>query len=145
MPDDQPEDIIPHLLRDVCERMATKDDIVDLRLEHPAFKWSHLKADKMLDIQRFRASDNPKTAHTFGSDALDLNLLRADVASDLHGLDAKIDAKTDALRKDLSDQIVGLRRAVVEYHSAIICHGNLIADLDARIRRVEQRHGLESH
>jgi hypothetical protein len=40
-------------------------------LEHPAFKWSHLKADKMRDIQRSRAPDNPKTAHTFGSDALD--------------------------------------------------------------------------
>ncbi len=25
----------------------------------------------MIEIQRFRASDNPKTAHTFGSDALE--------------------------------------------------------------------------
>ncbi len=39
-------------------------------LDHPAFKWNHLKADKMIEIQRFRASDNPKTAHAFGSDAL---------------------------------------------------------------------------
>lgn len=36
--------------------------------------------------------------------------LRADVASDLMSLDAKI----DATRKDLSEQIVGLRRAVIE-------------------------------
>ncbi len=41
-------------------------------LDHPAFKWNHLKADKMIEIQRFRASDHPKTAHTFGSDALAL-------------------------------------------------------------------------
>ncbi len=43
-------------------------------LDHPAFKWHHLKADKMIEIQRFRASDNPKTAHTFGSDALEARL-----------------------------------------------------------------------
>lgn len=42
--------------------------------------------------------------------------LRADVASDLM-----------ATRKELSDQIVGLRRAVVEYHSAVIGHGVLIS------------------
>lgn len=63
------------------------------------------------------------------------------VAADLHDLDAKI----DATRKDLSDQIVGLRRAVVEYHSAVIGHGNIIADLEARMRRVEQSLGLDSH
>jgi hypothetical protein len=31
-----------------------------------------------------------------------------------------LDAKIDATGKKLSDQIVGLRRAVVEYHSAVI-------------------------
>ena len=56
--------------------------------------------------------------------------LRADVASDIHNLDAKI----DGTRKEMSEQIVGLRRAVI---------GNIIADLEARIRRVEQRLGLE--
>jgi len=103
MPDDQPEDIVLHLLRDMRERMATKEDVADLRS--------------------------------------DLNSLRADVASDLHELDAKL----DATRKDVSDQIVGLRRAVVEYHSGVIGHGTSIADLEARIRRVEQHLGLESH
>jgi signal transduction histidine kinase len=62
------------------------------------------------------------------------------VGADIHELDAKI----DATRKDLSDQIVGLRRAVVEYHSAVIGHGTIIADLEARRRRVEQSLGLES-
>ncbi|QXX76375.1 hypothetical protein MHY1_03215 [Methylovirgula sp. HY1] len=106
MPDDQPEEIVLHLLRDIRERiepMATKDDIADLRSE--------------------------------------LNSGLANVAADLHELDAKI----DATRKDLSDQIVGLRRAVVEYHSAVIGHGNIIAELEARVRRMEQHLGLEGH
>jgi hypothetical protein len=41
----------------------------------------------------------------------DIHSLRADVASDILVVNAKIDAS----RKELSDQIVGLRRAVVEY------------------------------
>ncbi len=51
-----------------------------------------------------------------------LNSGLANVAADIHELDAKIERKTEAARKDLSDQIVGLRRAVVEYHSAVIGH-----------------------
>ena len=54
--------------------------------------------------------------------------LRADVASDM------ID-----LEKRLNDQIAGLRRAVMEYHSSAIGHGILISELDERLRRVEQR------
>ena len=74
----------------------------------------------------------------------EMKSLRADVASDLHNLDAKVD-KT---RKELSEQIVGLRRAVVEYHSAVIGHGMIISDLEARLRRVEQHlnlSALEAH
>jgi hypothetical protein len=37
-----------------------------------------------------------------------------------------------------SDQIVGLRRAVVDYHTSVIGHGVLISDLDARMRWVKQ-------
>jgi hypothetical protein len=99
MPDDQPQDIVLHLLRDIRERiepMATKGDIGDLRSE--------------------------------------LNSGLANVAADFNDL-----------RKDLSDQIIGLRRAVVEYHSAVIGHGNIIAELEARVRRVEQHLGLDSH
>jgi len=58
----------------------------------------------------------------------DVNSLRADIASELH-----------ELRKDTSDQIAGLRRAVVEYHSAVIGHGMIISDLEASVRRLEQR------
>jgi hypothetical protein len=43
---------------------------------------------------------------------------RADVASDFL-----------ATRKELSEQIVGLRRAVVEHHSSVIGHGNIISEL----------------
>jgi hypothetical protein len=65
----------------------------------------------------------------------DIHSLRADVASDLHALDAKI----DATRKDLCEQIVGLRRAVVEYHSSTIGHGVLLTELEDRVRRLERR------
>lgn len=70
----------------------------------------------------------------------EIGSLRADVASDLATLDAKI----DRTRKDLSEQIVGLRRAVVEYHTTVVGHGVLISDLEGRLRRVEQTLGLES-
>ena len=47
-------------------------------------------------------------------------------------------------RKELSEQIVGLRRAVVEYHTSVIGHGILISELEARVRRVEQHLNLPS-
>ena len=71
--------------------------------------------------------------------AAESRALRADVASDLMSLDAKI----DSTRKDLSEQIVGLRRAVIEYHTSAIGHGVLISELEARLRRVEQHLNLE--
>ena len=64
----------------------------------------------------------------------EINSLRAEVASDLI-----------TTRKELSEQIVGLRRAVIDYHSSVIGHGNIIAELEARLRRVEQRLGLDEH
>ncbi len=68
----------------------------------------------------------------------ELKSLGAAVASDFLTVNAKI----EATRKELSDQIVGLRRAVVEYHSAVIGHGVLISELEARLRRVEQHLNL---
>ena len=64
----------------------------------------------------------------------DINSLRADVASDLLAMQAKAEAEHKATR----EQIVGLRRAVFEYHSSVIGHGMLISELDARLRRVEK-------
>ncbi|MDJ0447892.1 hypothetical protein [Methylocystis sp. JR02] len=57
----------------------------------------------------------------------EINSLRADVASDFL-----------TIEKRLSDQIVGLRRAVVDYHSSVVGHGVIISELEARMRRVEQ-------
>jgi hypothetical protein len=68
----------------------------------------------------------------------EMRSLGAAVASDILTVNAKI----EATRKELGDQIVGLRRAVVEYHSVAIGHGVLISELEARLRRVEQHLNL---
>lgn len=60
--------------------------------------------------------------------------LRADVASDL----AAMDAMNNAAHKATREQIVGLRRAVTEYHSAVVGHGVFISEIDARVRRLGQ-------
>jgi hypothetical protein len=64
----------------------------------------------------------------------DINLLRADVASDLLAMQAKSDTEHKATR----ELIDGLRRQVFEYHSSVIGHGTLISELEARMRRVEK-------
>jgi len=63
-----------------------------------------------------------------------MQCLRADIAADF----VTVTAKIDAVRKETSEQIVGLRRAVVEYHSAVLGHGVLISELEARVRRIER-------
>ena len=62
-----------------------------------------------------------------------INALRAVVASDLI-----------TTRKELSEQIVGLRRAVVEDHTSVIGHGIILSELEARVRRIEQRLDLQA-
>ena len=68
----------------------------------------------------------------------------ADVKSDMHSLRADVAADMLATRKELSEQIVGLRRAVVDYHTSVIGHGVIISELEARVRRVEQHLNLPS-
>ena len=51
----------------------------------------------------------------------DLQSLRADVASDML-----------AMQRDTREQIVGLRRAVIQYHSAVVGHGVIISELEER-------------
>jgi chromosome segregation ATPase len=63
----------------------------------------------------------------------DLQSLRADVASDLA-----------RMQKETLEQIVGLRRAVIEYHSAVVGHGLIISELEERVRRLEQHLNLPS-
>ena len=60
--------------------------------------------------------------------------LGADVTSDLIAMEAR--QAVD--HKQTREQIVGLRRAVVEYHTSVIGHGILISELEARVRRLEQ-------
>lgn len=57
----------------------------------------------------------------------EIGSLRADVASDFIALNAKIDSDNKATR----EQIVGLRRAVIEYHSVVVGHGLVISELEA--------------
>ncbi len=80
--------------------------------------------DVRSDVSQLRANSATKS---------DLSMLRADVAADIL-----------SNRKELSEQIVGLRRAVVEYHTSVIGHGILISELEARVRRVEQHLNLPS-
>jgi hypothetical protein len=63
----------------------------------------------------------------------DLQSLRADVASDML-----------AMQRDTREQIVGLRRAVIEYHSAVVGHGVIISELEERVRRLEHHLNLPS-
>jgi septal ring factor EnvC (AmiA/AmiB activator) len=76
----------------------------------------------------------------------DISQVRADMAtqSDLRTLRADVAADLLTTRKELGEQIVGLRRAVIDYHTSVIGHGVLISDLEARIRRVEQHLNLPS-
>ena len=64
----------------------------------------------------------------------EMGSLRADVTSDFTETRREI----AGIRKELGEQVVGLRRAVVEYHTSAIGHGILISELEARLRRVEQ-------
>ena len=68
----------------------------------------------------------------------DIQALRSDVASDMRSLRADVAADLLTEHKQTREQIVGLRRAIVEYHTSVIGHGILISELEARLRRVEQ-------
>ena len=66
----------------------------------------------------------------------------ADVRSEVHSLRADVASDLLTLEKRLSEQIVGLRRAVMEYHSSAVGHGVLIGEFEERLRRVEQHLNL---
>jgi hypothetical protein len=78
----------------------------------------------------------------------DLAELRTELKSDMHSLRADVASDFVVTRKEYTEQIAGLRRAVIEYHTSVIGHGILISELEARVRRVEQHlklPALESH
>lgn len=66
----------------------------------------------------------------------------ADVRSELSSLRADVASDMMALEKRLTDQISGLRRSVMEYHSSQIGHGVLLSEFEERLRRLEEHVGL---
>jgi predicted GNAT superfamily acetyltransferase len=68
--------------------------------------------------------------------------VKSELQSEINSLRADVAADFIAFRKETGEQIAGLRRAVVEYHSAVLGHGVLISDLEGRVRRMEQHLGL---
>ena len=93
--------------------------------------------DVRSDVSQIRDRDGDAIgfADPFGmpTSASDMHTLRADVAADIL-----------TTRKELGEQIVGLRRAVIDYHTSVIGHGVIISELEARVRRVEQHLNLPS-
>jgi hypothetical protein len=92
------------------------------------------KIDAKVDALRDEVSDmrgSMATKNDIADVRSEINSLRADVASDMLSLE-----------KRLSDQIVGLRRSVIEYHSSAIGHGVLLTEFEERLRRLEQHVGL---
>ncbi len=71
--------------------------------------------------------------------------LRAELKSDMHSLRADVASDLMTLEKRLSEQVTGLRRSVMEYHSSMIGHGVLITELEERVRRLEQHLKLPPH
>lgn len=115
---DDPDNLVLRLLREMRADMATKDDLAEM-----ATKYDLANLVTKADLANMASKDDLR---------FEINALRADVASDLI-----------TTRKELSEQIVGLRRSVVEYHTSVIGHGILISELEARVRRIEQRLDLQ--
>ena len=98
----------------------------------------HIVLELLRGIRSEMASFRDETRQEFANVRSEMKSLRADVASDL----VTMQAQNDVEHKHTRDQIVGLRRAVVEYHSAVIGHGMIISELEARVRRLEQHVNL---
>ncbi|MGO9742022.1 MAG: hypothetical protein ACLPN5_11015 [Roseiarcus sp.] len=73
------------------------------------------------------------------SDLAKLEAKIGDVRSEVHSLRADVASDLMTLEKRLEERIVGLRRAVMEYHSSAIGHGVLISELEERVLRIERR------
>ena len=66
------------------------------------------------------------------------NELTGQLTSEIHSLRADLASDIATMQKETREQIVGLRRAVIEYHSSVVGHGLLISEHEERIRRLEQ-------
>ena len=93
-----------------------------------------LLRDMRADIATGFSDVRAEMATGFADVRSEIHSLRADVASDLLAMEARQAAEN----KQIREQIVGLRRAVIEYHTSVIGHGILISELEARVRRLEQ-------
>ena len=98
----------------------------------------------IVQILREARAEIGKARAEIGEARVEVSEVRAESAtkSDMHSLRADVASDMTALEKRLSEQIVGLRRAVMEYHSSTIGHGVLITELEERLRRVEQHLNL---
>jgi hypothetical protein len=100
---------------------------------------------KMLREMRAEMADIRETMATKG-DLADLRSevtsVKAELKSDIRSLRADIASDLLVARKETTEQIAGMRRAVMEYHTSVVGHGILISDLEARVRRVEQHLNL---
>ena len=67
----------------------------------------------------------------------------ADVRSEVKSLRADVASDLMTVEKRLLEQIVGLRRSVVEYHSSAIGHGVLFTEMEERLRRIERHLNLD--
>ncbi|MGJ0506919.1 MAG: hypothetical protein ACR652_07215 [Methylocystis sp.] len=64
----------------------------------------------------------------------------ADVRSEVRSLRADVASDLMTVEKRLGDQIAGLRRSVIEYHSSAIGHGVLFSELEGKVRATQQQH-----
>ena len=103
-------------------------------------------ASLILELLRQMRAELGDVRSDIGDARSDIGQIRADMAtqSDLRTLRADVAADLVTTRKELGEQIVGLRRAVIDYHTSVIGHGVIISELEARVRRVEQHLNLPS-
>jgi signal transduction histidine kinase len=73
-----------------------------------------------------------------------VDAVKVELQSEIQSLRADVAADFVAVRREMGEQIAGLRQAVVEYHSAVLGHGVLISELEARVRRIEQHLNLSA-
>ena len=112
---EQPENLVLQLLRELPADIARNADRLATKDDIARLDQNIDRVDQKIDI------------------------LRADVASDLANLEKRLGDQ----EKRLTDQIAHLRRAVMEYHSSTIGHGVPMSEFEERLRRVEQRLGIE--
>jgi hypothetical protein len=97
-------------------------------------------ASLILELLRPMRAELGDVRSGIGDVSSDMSQMRVDMAtqSDLRTLRVDIAADILTARRELSEQIVGLRRAVIDYHTSVIGHGAIISELEAPVRRVEQ-------